>query len=59
VPARFDAFDDNFQKIIYNDKVAIVDMMSSRAYVIENAELARFETKLFKFMYRFLKEYEK
>jgi len=58
VPARFDAFDDNFQKIIYNDKVAIVDMLGNRAYVIENPDLARFETKLFKFMYKFLKEFE-
>ncbi len=59
VPSRFDAFDDNFQKIIFGNKMALVDIAAARAYVIENADLARFETKLFKFMYKFLKEYEK
>ena len=57
VPGRFDAFDDNFQKIIYNDTVAIVDISGNKVYAIENPELARFETKLFRFMYKFLREY--
>jgi hypothetical protein len=38
--------------------MALVDIASNKAYVIENGDLARFEIKLFKFMYKFLKEYE-
>ena len=58
VPSRFDAFDDNFQKIIFGNKIALVDLLAERAYVIENVDLAKFETKLFKFLYKFLKEYQ-
>lgn len=59
IPARFDPFDDNCQKIIYWNKVAIVDLNSHMGFSIENPDLARFEIKLFKFMYKFLKEYER
>lgn len=58
IPTWFDLFDDNIVKIIYADKIAIIDYNSLTSFVIQNKILAKFEEKLFKIMYKFLKKIE-
>lgn len=59
IPEKFDLFEDNVSKMIYGDKVAIIDYNTEMVLVIENPMLARFEEKIFKFLFRFLKEYHR
>jgi len=54
VPADFDLFNDNVSKLIYADRVAIVDHDSREAFVIESARFAEFEKKVFKLLFRHL-----
>lgn len=54
VPENFDLFDDNVSKLIYWDKIAIVDYENKVAYVIQNPLLAKFEEKIFKLLFNFL-----
>lgn len=56
IPKGFDLFDDNIVKIIYADKIAIIDYNTLISFIIQNKILAKFEEKLFKFMYKFLKQ---
>lgn len=55
VPAWFDLFDDNIVKIIYADKIAIIDYNSFTSFIVQNKILAKFEEKLFRIIYKFLK----
>lgn len=59
IPKRFDLFEDNVSKIIYGDKVAMIDYNTEMVLIIENPLLAHFEEKIFKFLFRFLKEYHR
>lgn len=54
VPADFDLFNDNVSKLIYADRVAIVDHDSREAFVIESERFAEFEKKVFKLLFRHL-----
>ena len=57
IPKKFDLFEDHITKLIYADKVGVIDFNSETVLIIQNAVFARFEEKLFKFLFRFLKEY--
>ena len=59
IPKHFDLFDDNVSKMIYGNKVAIIDYTTEMVLIIENPMLARFEEKIFKFLFKFLKEYHR
>lgn len=59
IPRHFDLFDDNVSKMIYGNKVAIIDYTTEMVLIIENPMLARFEEKIFKFLFKFLKEYHR
>lgn len=59
IPKHLDLFDDNVSKIIYGDKVAIIDYNTEMVLIVENPLLARFEEKIFKFLFRFLKEHHR
>lgn len=59
IPKHFDLFDDNVSKMIYGDKLAIIDYNTEMALIIENPLLARFEEKIFRFLFKFLKEYHR
>lgn len=54
VPSDFDLFNDNISKLIYADRVAIVDHDSKEAFVIESPRFVEFEKKIFKLLFRFL-----
>lgn len=55
IPKDFNIFDDNVNKIIYKNKVAVVDFNSLTAFIIENKILAGFEEKIFKLLFKTLK----
>ncbi len=54
IPKNFDLFDDNIGKIIYGNKVAIIDYNTSMSFIIENKKFAEFEKKVFQLLFRFL-----
>jgi hypothetical protein len=56
IPEDFDMFTDNISKIIYADKVAVIDYDTQTGWVIENEHFARYEEKLFRLMAKLLKE---
>lgn len=57
IPNKIDSFDDNITKIVYWDKLAIIDYNTFESIIIENKSLAKFEKKLFKIMFKLLKNY--
>ncbi|NCO31477.1 hypothetical protein GW891_01310 [bacterium] len=56
VPKNFDLFEDNITKIIYANKVAIIDYNTEESFIIESYIFANFEKKLFKLLFNFLKK---
>lgn len=56
IPKDFNIFDDNVNKIIYKNKIAVVDFNSLTAFIIENNILAWFEEKIFKLLFKTLKK---
>ena len=58
IPPSFDEFWDNISKIIYANKVAIIDYDSQIWWVIENEWFARYEEKLFLLIAKLLREKE-
>lgn len=54
IPKKYDLFDDNITKLIYKNKVAIIDYNSMTSFVIESPIFYKFEKKLFKFLFNFL-----
>lgn len=56
IPKNFDLFEDNISKIIYKNKVAIVDYNSLSGFIIENQLFAKFEEKLFKLLFKLMKK---
>lgn len=59
IPEKFDLFKDNISKMIYGDKIAIIDYNTEMVLIIENPMLRHFEENIFKFLFRFLKEYHR
>ncbi|MDD2907918.1 MAG: helix-turn-helix domain-containing protein [Candidatus Gracilibacteria bacterium] len=55
VPKNFDIFEDNITKIIYGNKVAIIDYNTEESFIIESFIFANFEKKIFKLLFNFLK----
>jgi len=56
IPKNYDLFDDNIGKIIYANKVAILDYNTNTSFIIENKKFADFEKKIFKLLFRYLRE---
>ena len=52
IPREFDLFEDNISKVIYKDKVAIIDYDNNVSFVIEDQKFAEFETKIFKLLFK-------
>ena len=59
IPSAFDPFQDNISKIIYENKVAIIDYDSQMWWIIENERFARYEEKIFRLLYSLLKKSRK
>ncbi len=55
IPKKYDLFEDNISKIIYANKVAIIDYDTQTSFIIENKKLADFEKKLFKLLFSYLR----
>jgi hypothetical protein len=55
IPKEFDLFEDNITKIIYANKVAIIDYNSQENFIIESQIFANFERKIFKLLFKFLR----
>ncbi len=58
IPSSFDEFWDNISKIIFANKVAIIDYDSQIGWVIENERFARYEEKLFRLLAKLIREKE-
>jgi len=56
IPPDYDLFEDNVTKIIYANKVAIIDYHTFESFVIESEAFAGFEKKLFALLFRFLRK---
>ncbi len=56
IPSSFDPFNDNISKIIYGNKVAIIDYDSQMGFIIENERFARYEEKIFRLLYSLIKK---
>jgi hypothetical protein len=58
IPTGFDLFDDNITKIIYGNKVAVIDYESQIGWTIESERFARYEEKIFRLLHSLLKKNE-
>ncbi len=56
IPKEVDEFEDNIIKIIYANKVAIIDCNTDECFIIESAIFAAFEKKLFSMLFKFLRK---
>lgn len=56
IPKLYDLFEDNISKIIYADKVAIIDYESETSFIIQNKKFADFEKKIFKLLFKYLRK---
>lgn len=56
IPKRYDLFEDNISKIMYADKVAIIDYNTNTSFIIQNKKFAEFEKKIFKLLFRYLRK---
>lgn len=56
IPRGFDAFDDNITKLIYANKVAVIDYDAQIGWVIESERFARYEEKIFRLLVKLLSE---
>ena len=56
IPKLYDLFEDNISKIIYGNKVAIIDYDTQTSFIIENKKLADFEKKIFKLLFSYLRK---
>ena len=56
IPKKYDLFEDNISKVIYANKVAIIDYNTDTSFIVENKKFAEFEKKIFKLLFKFLKK---
>ena len=56
IPENYDLFDDNIGKIIYWNKVAVIDYNTATSFIIENKKFAEFEKKIFLLLFRYLRK---
>lgn len=52
IPEKMDEFEDNVFMTIYGKKVAFIDFNSESSIIIENQQIADFQKKLFKMLYK-------
>lgn len=55
IPKKVDEFEDNITKLIYANKVAIIDFNTNECFIIESEIFAAFEKKLFMMLFKFLR----
>ena len=55
IPEDIDEFDENISMTIYWNKIAYIDFSHEVSIIIESPEIVKFQTKLFKILFRSLK----
>jgi len=55
IPEKYDLFEDNISKMIYANKIAVIDYNTDTSFIIENQKLADFEKKIFKLLFKYLR----
>ena len=55
IPKNIDEFDDNIFMSIYAEKIAYIDFNTETSIIIENQQIADFQKKLFKLLFKFLR----
>ncbi len=58
VPAGSGLLDDDISKFIYADRVSVVDHALQETFTIRNARFARFEARVYRLLFKLLKEKE-
>jgi hypothetical protein len=56
IPEEIDEFEDDVFMSIYANKVAYIDFNSESSIIIENKQIADFQKKLFKLLFKSLKK---
>ncbi len=56
IPEKIDEFEDNIFMSIYANKVAYIDFNTETSIIIENKQIAQFQEKLFKMLFKSLKK---
>jgi len=56
IPKEFDELNQNVTMTIYGDKIAFIDFSEEHSIIIENPMIADFQKKIFKLLYKKLKE---
>lgn len=56
IPKNYDLFEDDITKLIYANKVAILDHSTKTSFIIENQKFADFEKKIFKLLFKYLRK---
>lgn len=59
IPASYDLFEDNIGMGIYGSFISFIDWDSNTGVTIENAKIARFEEKVFRLLFQFLRKSNK
>lgn len=55
MPENYEQFDENVQMILYKNKIAYIDYTAESAITIENKKMVDFQKKLFKALFKSLK----
>lgn len=59
IPPSYDLFEDNCAKAIYGNKISFIDWDSMTGFTIESEKLARFEEKIFKLLFKYMRKDKK
>jgi len=52
VPSDFDLFEYNVSQVIYGNKFAVIDYNTETAVVVDDATIAKFQSKIFELLFR-------
>jgi hypothetical protein len=54
IPEKYDEFRDDVFMSIYSNKVAYIDFQTKSSIIIENKQIAKFQEKAFKLLFKSL-----
>ena len=56
IPKSYDIFDDNISKVIYGDKIGILNHTLKISFILQDQKLANFEKKIFQLLFQKLRK---
>ncbi len=59
IPESYDLFDDNVSMMLYEDRTVMIDHNNESVFVIKSAKITSMQKKLFKLLWKYLKEPQK